>query len=167
MNGQPLPVEHGFPARLIVPGLYGYVSATKWLAKLRVTRFADESGFWIGQGWSVDGTIQAATRIDKPRSGNQVKAGAIVVAGRAWHQHAGVRGVQVSVDGGPWADATVASDLGSDAWRLWSYNWTASAGAHRISARMVDANGAVQTSQVAPTFPGAATGWQTIDVTAV
>lgn len=164
MNGVPLPVEHGFPARLIVPGLYGYVSATKWLTLLRATTFAAESGFWVHQGWSQDGRTMAASRIDTPKQGAQLAAGPVTIAGRAWHQHAGVSGVQVSIDSGNWRDAAVATDLGSDAWRLWSFEWQATPGQHSLEVRMIDASGQPQTGSVAPTFPGAATGYHRIDV---
>jgi DMSO/TMAO reductase YedYZ molybdopterin-dependent catalytic subunit len=165
MNGEALPVPHGFPARLVVPGLYGYVSATKWLSRIRLTTFAAESPFWVQQGWSADGRVSAASRIDLPHSGAKVSAGTVVVAGRAWRQHTGVKGVQISIDNGPWHDAAVAGDMGVDAWRLWTYNWTAMPGSHQLAVRMVDDVGAMQTGQQLPVFPGASQGWHTISVT--
>jgi DMSO/TMAO reductase YedYZ molybdopterin-dependent catalytic subunit len=164
MNGEPLPVEHGFPARLVVPGLYGYVSATKWLTQIQLTALG-EPGYWVQLGWSPDGRISAASRIDRPGSGDQLPAGQVVVAGRAWHQHVGVGGVQVQVDNGPWQTATLADGMGTNAWRLWSYVWTATPGAHRLQVRMLDPDGSVQSSVVRPVFPGASSGLDSISVT--
>ena len=165
MNGEALPVEHGFPARLVVPGLYGYVSATKWLTTIRLTSFAEDVGFWVQRGWLSDGRIQSASRIDRPTGGNGIAVGHYVVAGRAWHQHAGVGQVQVQVDAGPWQEATLADSMGIDAWRLWSLPWQATSGSHQLRVRMVDLAGQVQPGIDAPTFPGAASGWHTINVT--
>ncbi|MEO6821437.1 MAG: molybdopterin-dependent oxidoreductase, partial [Candidatus Nanopelagicales bacterium] len=164
MNGQPLPVEHGFPARLIVPGLYGYVSATKWLTNITLTTL-DDVGYWAGLGWSADGRIVAASRIDRPNNDDTVPAGTVVVAGRAWHQHVGVGAVQVQVDSGPWQDATLADGMGTNAWRLWSYRWAAVSGQHQLKVRMIDPDGSVQSSLVRSVFPGASSGLDTIAVT--
>jgi DMSO/TMAO reductase YedYZ molybdopterin-dependent catalytic subunit len=164
MNGEPLPVRHGFPARLVVPGLYGYVSATKWLREIRLTTLAADVPFWLQRGWAEDGTIEAASRIDVPRSGTRVAAGTVAVGGRAWHQHTGVGTVDVSVDGGPWEAATLAAPIGTDAWRLWSWQWQATAGTHELRVRMHDLDGTPQDSAVRPVFPGASSGLHTITV---
>jgi DMSO/TMAO reductase YedYZ molybdopterin-dependent catalytic subunit len=164
MNGEPLPVKHGFPARLVVPGLYGYVSATKWLAEIRLTTFNRETPFWLSRGWAADGTIEAASRIDVPRDGVRVPAGRVAVGGRAWHQHAGVGSVQVSVDGGLWVDARLASPIGIDSWQLWSWQWDAVPGRHTLRVRMVGLDGSPQVETERPVFPGAASGLHIITV---
>ncbi len=164
MNGEVLPIAHGFPVRLVVPGLYGYVSATKWLRRIRLTTMAAESPFWIQQGWSADGRVSSASRIDVPRAGVALTAGRIVVAGRAWHQHTGVGGVEVKIDGADWQPATLAAGMGTDAWRLWSLGWDAKPGRHQLTVRMLDANGAVQSGTSYPVFPGASSGWHQINV---
>ena len=164
MNGEPLPVRHGFPARLVVPGLYGYVSATKWLREIRLTTLAADTPFWLQRGWAEDGTIEAASRIDVPRTGTRISAGTVAVGGRAWHQHTGVGSVDVSVDGGPWERATLAAPIGTDAWRLWSWQWQATSGTHELRVRMHDLDGTPQDSAVRPVFPGASSGLHTITV---
>ncbi|MEI7779995.1 MAG: molybdopterin-dependent oxidoreductase [Actinomycetes bacterium] len=162
MNGEVLPIAHGFPARLVVPGLYGYVSATKWLRRIRLTTMAAESPFWIQQGWSPDGRVTAAARIDVPRAGVALKSGPTVVAGRAWHQHTGVGGVEVQIDTGPWQPATLAAGMGTDAWRLWTLSWNATPGQHRLTVRMIDPGGAVQSGNTFGVFPGPSSGWHQI-----
>ena len=164
MNGEPLPIIHGFPARLVVPGLYGYVSATKWLQEIRLTTFAAETGFWIPRGWVADGTIEAASRIDTPLNRATLAAGNVVVAGRAWHQQVPIGGVEVSVDDGPWLQAVLAADMGIDTWRLWQFNWSATVGSHTLRVRMFDRDGRVQSSAVKRPGPGAASGYQSISV---
>ena len=128
MNGQALPFEHGFPARLVVPGLYGYVSATKWVTELKVTRFSADEGYWTPRGWSAKGPIKTASRIDVPRAGRGVKAGTVAVAGVAWAQHRGISKVEVQVDDGPWQQATLAAEPTVDAWRQWVLMWAATPG---------------------------------------
>ncbi len=164
MNGEPLPAKHGFPARLVVPGLYGYVSATKWLSQIRLTTLADDVPFWLGRGWSADGTVEAASRIDVPRDGVAVATGRVDVGGRAWHQHAAVGTVEISVDGGDWQRVTLADSMGTDCWRLWSWSWDAAVGTHELRVRMIDDNGTLQDAAERPTFPGAASGLHTIKV---
>ncbi|WP_407318357.1 molybdopterin-dependent oxidoreductase [Isoptericola halotolerans] len=163
MNGEPLPEQHGFPARLVVPGLYGYVSATKWVTELKVTRFADDEGYWTPRGWTALGPVKLQSRIDVPRGGS-VTAGEVVVAGVAWAQHTGIDAVEVSVDDGPWQTAEVADTVGPDTWRQWRYVWDAPAGDHTIAVRATDAEGQVQTSDEAPPAPDGATGWHTVQV---
>ena len=128
MNGEPLPVEHGFPVRMVVPGLYGYVSATKWVVDLKVTTFAADVAYWTPRGWSERGPIKTASRIDVPASGERVKAGTVAVAGVAWAQHRGIRAVEVQVDDGPWQPARLAAEPTVDAWRQWVFEWDASQG---------------------------------------
>ncbi|MDM4762824.1 molybdopterin-dependent oxidoreductase [Galbitalea sp. SE-J8] len=165
MNGEPLPIEHGFPARLVVPGLYGYVSATKWVTELRVTRFADDEGYWTPRGWSARGPVKTGSRIDVPRAGRRVAAGTVAVAGVAWAQHTGIAKVEVQVDDGEWREATLASVVTVDSWLQWSIAWRATPGAHTIRVRATDATGATQPESPAPPAPDGATGWHGIDVT--
>lgn len=165
MNGEPLPIAHGFPVRMVVPGLYGYVSATKWVTDLEVTRFSDAQGYWTPRGWSERGPIKLASRIDVPRRGSAVTAGDTVIAGVAWQQHVGVRGVQVQIDGGDWQDATLATAISADTWVQWSLPWRATAGQHTIVARAIGVDGQPQTQSVAPPAPDGATGWPRVSVT--
>jgi DMSO/TMAO reductase YedYZ molybdopterin-dependent catalytic subunit len=164
MNGDPLPAAHGFPLRLVVPGLYGYVSATKWLTSIRLTTIEDDTPFWVARQWSPDGRIEAASRIDVPADGTTLAAGAVVVAGRAWHQHAGVGSVELSIDGGPWVDAELAPSLGLDSWRLWTARWTASPGTHELRVRMLDSAGRPQSDERHDVFPGASSGLHSVTV---
>ncbi len=164
MNGEPLPVEHGFPVRVVVPGLYGYVSATKWIAELEVTRFADFDAYWVPRGWSALGPIKTESRIDTPGDGASKGAGQIVVAGVAWAQHRGISKVEVRVDSDEWHVATLYDVPSVDTWRQWSWTWDASAGSHRLQVRATDNAGETQTSQVAGEAPDGATGYHTINV---
>ncbi|MCS5735949.1 molybdopterin-dependent oxidoreductase [Herbiconiux daphne] len=164
MNGEPLPVEHGFPVRMVVAGLYGYVSATKWVIDLRVTRFADAQGYWTPRGWSALGPIKTESRIDVPRAGATVAAGTVAVAGVAWAQHTGVAKVEVRVDDGDWAEARLADTTGIDTWVQWVFEWDAPAGNHTLAVRATDESGYTQTADQAPPAPDGATGWDTISV---
>lgn len=164
MNGEPLPEAHGFPVRLVVPGLYGYVSATKWLVDLEVTTFAERSAYWTVRGWAERGPVKVSSRVEVPRAGARVDAGRVVVAGTAWAQHVGVTGVEVQVDDGPWQDATLAAEASVDTWRQWTWTWDdAAAGRHvlRCRARTPDE---VQTGEEAPPAPDGATGWHEIEI---
>ncbi len=163
MNGEPLPVEHGFPVRMVVPGLYGYVSATKWVVKMKVTTFDKDRGYWTPLGWSALGPIKIASRIDTPRK-SEAGAGPVVVAGVAWAQHLGISKVEVRVDQGGWQPAALAETVGPDTWRQWKFDWDAAVGDHTLSVRATDANGNVQTEDDAPPEPDGATGWHTINV---
>jgi DMSO/TMAO reductase YedYZ molybdopterin-dependent catalytic subunit len=165
MNGAPLPVAHGFPARMIVPGLYGYVSATKWVTDINVTTFAAEQGYWVQQGWTQRGPIKTQSRIDVPNGTSPLKAGHIVVAGVAWAQHRGVAAVEVRVDGGAWQEARLATVPGIDTWRQWVWDWDAAAGSHLLEVRATDATGYTQTGAQANIFPDGATGWHSVQVT--
>ncbi len=164
MNGEPLPVEHGFPARLVVPGLYGYVSATKWLTEIELTTLEAFDAYWIPRGWAKFGPVKTQSRIDVPRSGATVAAGEVAVAGVAWAQGRGVADVEVQVDDGPWAPARLAGVLNDDTWRQWAWSWQATPGRHLLRVRATDDRGETQTSAVAPPAPDGATGWHTVSV---
>lgn len=166
MNGAPLPLVHGFPARLIVPGLYGYVSATKWLEELKVTTFAADTGYWVPLGWSARGPIKTASRIDVPRSGAKTAAGPVTVAGVAWAPERGISAVQVQLDGGPWKESKLAVALNKDTWVQWEAALELSAGNHALKVRAVDGSGAVQSGAEAPPAPDGATGYHTVQFTA-
>ena len=164
MNGQPLPAEHGFPVRMVVPGLYGYVSATKWITELEVTRFDRASAYWTERGWSERGPVKLQSRIDVPRRGEGLSPGETVIAGVAWQQHVGVSKVEVQVDGGEWRQATLATAISDDTWVQWSIPWTAERGSHAIRCRATNAHGETQTSTDAWPAPDGATGWQQLNV---
>ncbi|MGP4058639.1 molybdopterin-dependent oxidoreductase [Mycobacterium sp. 4D054] len=163
MNGEPLPTEHGYPARLVVPGLYGYVSATKWVTDLEVTRFDRAQAYWTRLGWSARGPIKTASRIDVPRAGQDVPVGPVTFGGVAWAQNRGVRAVEVQIDDGQWQPATLGEAYSGDTWRLWSFPWDArEPGFHRITVRATDNAGYTQTSERADPVPDGATGWHSI-----
>jgi DMSO/TMAO reductase YedYZ molybdopterin-dependent catalytic subunit len=164
MNGEPLPPEHGYPVRMIVPGLYGYVSATKWVVELEVTRFADAQAYWTQRGWSARGPIKVESRIDVPQQGTSVKAGQVVIAGVAWHQHTGIQKVEVQVDDGVWSEATLAAPISTDTWVQWTWTWDAPAGNHTLRVRATDAAGQTQTSAIADTVPDGATGYHEVSL---
>ena len=147
MNGQPLPVAHGFPARMVVPGLYGYVSATKWVTRLTLTTFARQQAYWTQRGYSAQAPIKTESRIDVPKPLAQVKAGRVTVAGVAWAPAKGIAEVEVSADNGPWQQATLAAAGGIDTWRQWMWAWDAKPGLHQLRVRATDNSGATQTPQ--------------------
>jgi DMSO/TMAO reductase YedYZ molybdopterin-dependent catalytic subunit len=161
MNGVALPLEHGFPARLVVPGLYGYVSATKWLHKIELTTWDAEEGFWVPRGWARDAPIKTQSRIDVPRDGEKVAAGATKIAGIAWAQYRGVDRVEVRIDDGQWQEARLGHDVSDDAWRQWVLDWDATPGKYTIQVRATDKDGDTQTADVAPPDPDGATGYHT------
>jgi DMSO/TMAO reductase YedYZ molybdopterin-dependent catalytic subunit len=163
MNGTALPTEHGFPARLVVPGLYGYVSACKWVVDIEVTTFAKAVGYWVPLGWSQQAPIKTESRIDVPGSGT-AKAGKVPVAGVAWAQHKGIEAVEVRIDNGPWSEATLAGVPDLDTWRQWVYEWDATAGQHLIEARATDKTGYTQTSLSEPVAPNGASGYPSVQV---
>jgi len=164
MNGEPLPLTHGFPVRMVVPGLYGYVSATKWLVDLELTTFGAFDPYWIERGWARQAPIKTESRIDTPRDGAKARIGEVVVAGIAWAQHRGIERVEVQVDGGAWAGAELAQEDTVDTWRQWIYRWDASAGDHTVAVRATDATGDLQDATPVPPFPNGATGDHTIAV---
>ena len=159
MNGEPLPVRHGFPARLIVAGLYGYVSATKWLAAVEVTRWDDFDGYWIPRGWAKEGPIKTMSRIDVPRPGADLAEGPVTVGGVAWAPTRGIARVEVQVDEGDWQECELGRVQSNDTWVQWRYRWQAEPGEHRIAVRATDGTGEVQTSEVASPAPDGASGW--------
>ena len=170
MNDAPLPTEHGYPARLVVPGLYGYVSATKWVVDLEVTKFDLAQAYWTKLGWSARGPIKTQSRIDVPRDGQDVDRGPVTFGGVAWAQNRGVRAVEVRIDGpngqGQWQPAELGAAYSNETWRLWSLPWQATeSGRHEISVRATDGTGAVQTSQQAGVVPDGATGWHSVSFT--
>ena len=166
MNGTALPVEHGFPVRMVVPGLYGYVSACKWITDINVTTWADRA-YWAepGQGWAQQAPIKTESRIDVPSGNAVLKPGRTPVAGVAWAQHKGLDAVEVRVDGGPWHEARLAAVPDIDCWRQWVWEWDATPGTHQISARATDATGYTQTATQAPPPPNGASGYPVISVT--
>ncbi|NYD79358.1 molybdopterin-dependent oxidoreductase [Arthrobacter cupressi] len=166
MNGEPLPLEHGFPVRMIVPGLYGYVSATKWLTELKVTRFADDAGYWTPRGWSALGPIKTQSRIDVPRPGATVTPGRVQFGGVAWAQHRGIAKVELRVDRGPWQQADLAPGISKDTWVQWRSGLDLGPGQHEIQVRATDSGGTPQPEQRTPPAPDGATGYHTVTVTA-
>ena len=166
MNGEPLPVEHGFPVRMVVPGLYGYVSACKWITDMEVTTWDTRTSYWELRGWAQEAPIRTQSRIDVPRAEASVPAGRVVVAGTAWAQHVGVAGVQVRADGGRWQQAELSTEVGLDTWRMWRATVDLAPGRHQLQVRAGDRSGYVQTPQLRDTIPDGATGWHTIAVTA-
>jgi DMSO/TMAO reductase YedYZ molybdopterin-dependent catalytic subunit len=164
MNGDPLPPEHGFPARLIVPGLYGYVSATKWLARIGLTTLEAFDGYWVPLGWAKEAPILTQSRIDVPRQGTRVKAGRVPIAGVAWAPDRGISRVEVQVDDQPWAEAELSVPISDATWVQWLYRWDATTGNHVLSVRATDGTGQVQTAQVTRPAPDGARGHHTVGV---
>lgn len=166
MNGSPLPIEHGFPVRTVVPGLYGYVSATKWVVDMEVTRFADVDAYWTQRGWGERGPVKTASRIDVPRSGSTVAAGPVRVGGVAWHQHTGISAVEVSLDGGPWQPMELGRVPSADTWVQWGGTVDVGPGDHLVRVRATDADGVVQTPVERDVLPDGATGHDVVDFSA-
>jgi len=164
MNGEPLPIEHGFPVRQVVPGLYGFVSATKWVVEWEVTRFDRFSAYWTDRGWSEQAPVKTQSRIDTPRSGADLDAGTVTIGGVAWAQHRGIERVEVRVDDGEWLPARLAADPSIDTWVQWVVEWEAEPGDHVLAVRATDSTGETQTEAEADVVPDGATGWHTIDV---
>ncbi|WP_353815121.1 molybdopterin-dependent oxidoreductase [Agromyces sp. SYSU T00266] len=160
MNGEPLPLEHGFPVRMVVPGLYGYVSATKWLVGLTVTTFADDEAYWTPRGYSAEAPIKLSSRIDTPKPGRPVPAGRVVIAGMAWAQTVGIDRVEVRIDDADWRPATLSTPINADTWVQWMLEWDAAPGTHYATVRAVDRDGRVQVEERAPIAPDGSTGWQ-------
>ncbi len=165
MNGEPLPLEHGFPVRMVTPGLYGYVSATKWLVDLEVTRFADFKAYWTTRGYSARAPIKLSSRIDVPASFARLKAGDVTVAGVAWAQDRGIEKVEVRVGDGDWSEAELAEPDSDDTWRPWRWTWAAQTGPHRLEVRATDSTGETQASERVPIAPDGSTGWHNVTVT--
>ena len=166
MNGEPLPRDHGFPARLIVPGLYGFIGATKWVSRLTLTTYDRRPAYWTRQGWATHAPIKIASRIDLPRDGAQLDAGDAIVGGIAWaHTNDGVAKIQVRVDDGRWQDAHLGPTGGANYWRQWFLRWPAKRGVHRLAVRAIGADGTVQTGRRMEPFPEGATGYDSVTVT--
>lgn len=165
MNGAPLPREHGFPARLVTPGLYGFVGATKWLTRMTVTRYDAASAYWTDRDWATDGRVRTQARIDTPRALRRIGPGRTVIGGVAWAQRRGISRVEVRVDDGDWQRATLGTEADVDCWRQWFLPWDATPGRHDLTVRATDGTGEVQTRQEATPFPAGATGWHSIAVT--
>jgi DMSO/TMAO reductase YedYZ molybdopterin-dependent catalytic subunit len=164
MNGQALPIVHGFPVRMVVPGLYGYVSATKWVTDIEITTFASARGFWAQRGWSQQGPIKTESRIDVPVAGASLAPGRAQVAGVAWAQHKGIAAVEVRVNGGPWHEARLAAVPGIDTWRQWVWEWPAAPGNYLLEARATDETGYTQTAVQAQPQPNGASGYPSAQV---
>lgn len=167
MNGTALPPEHGFPVRMVVPGLYGYVSGTKWLTDMEVTTFAAAHGYWYRRGWAEQAPIKTESRIDRPRAAGSVPAGPFTCAGVAWSQPVGISKVEVRVDGEPWQAAELSTEVNGRTWRMWRIQVQLSPGQHTVQTRATDRNGVTQTPVIADTVPNGASGWPTTTVTAV
>jgi DMSO/TMAO reductase YedYZ molybdopterin-dependent catalytic subunit len=165
MNGESLPLEHGFPVRMLTPGLFGYAGACKWVTELEVTTFDKFDAYWVKRGWSPRGTVKTASRIDKPAPFARPAAGPVTVAGVAWAQRRGIAAVEISVDGGAWTKAELLPVPSIDTWVQWRYTWPATSGPHSIAVRATDKTGAVQPQTRKTPFPDGATGWHTITVT--
>ncbi|MGI8938488.1 MAG: molybdopterin-dependent oxidoreductase [Iamia sp.] len=165
MNGKPLPRAHGFPARLVISGLYGYVSATKWIEEIRLTTLEDEDGYWIPRGWAKDGPVKTQSRIDVPRRGRDLRAGPQPVAGVAWAPSRGISKVEVRVDRGPWQEAELGPVTSDDTWVQWIWEWDAPAGDHEIDVRATDGEGDTQTEERTRVDPDGASGWHSRTVT--
>ncbi len=165
LDGRPLPAERGFPARLLTPGLYGFVGATKWLTRLTATTYADDQAYWTRRGWATDAPVKTQTRIDTPQGLRTYDPGEIAVGGVAWSQaNGGISGVQVRVDDGPWQDARLGPDAGPVYWRQWVWRWNAASGRHTLTARATDGTGRTQTADRADPFPDGASGYHSIVV---
>jgi DMSO/TMAO reductase YedYZ molybdopterin-dependent catalytic subunit len=164
MNGEPLPAVHGFPARLIVAGLYGYVSATKWLDQIGLVPFDDFDGYWVDLGWSKEGPIKLASRIDVPASGATIDPGRQAIAGVAWQPDVGISKVEVQVDDGTWQTATLGDAVSDNTWVQWYLPWEATSGKHTVKVRATNAKGELQTADRADPAPNGATGYHTRSV---
>jgi DMSO/TMAO reductase YedYZ molybdopterin-dependent catalytic subunit len=164
MNGEPLPYAHGFPARLVVSGLYGYVSATKWLEQIELTTLEAFDAYWIPRGWAKQAPIKTQSRIDVPAFGSSLQAGPQSIAGVAWAPNRGIARVEVQVDEGPWQEAGLSQPLTEDAWVQWVFEWQAPPGGHVLRVRATDGTGQTQTEERVPPRPDGATGYHTISV---
>lgn len=167
MNGEPLPARHGYPARLVIPGIYGYVSAVKWLEEIKLTTFAEDEGYWIPRGWATIAPIKTSSRIDVVGTRGRIEtivAGKTPIAGVAWAQHTGIDKVEVQIDEGPWLTATLAAEGGIDTWRQWKYHWDATPGRHTVAVRATDRTGFTQSADRVEIAPDGAEGYHTIAI---
>lgn len=165
MNGEPLPFTHGFPVRMLVPGLYGYVSACKWIEDIELTTFDAYDAYWVKRKWAREAPIKTQSRIDTPKPFGRPEAGTVMVAGVAWAQHRGIEKVEIRVDDGPWRPAQLAEQSTVDTWRQWSYPWRATPGGHTLTVRATDGTGETQTEERTGTVPDGASGWHSVVVT--
>ncbi|MEU2825190.1 molybdopterin-dependent oxidoreductase [Streptomyces bacillaris] len=165
MNGEPLPFTHGFPVRMLVPGLYGYVSACKWIEDIELTTFDAYDAYWVKRKWAREAPIKTQSRIDTPKPFGRPEAGTVMVAGVAWAQHRGIEKVEIRVDDGPWRPAQLAEQTTVDTWRQWSYPWRATPGGHTLTVRATDGTGETQTEERTGTVPDGASGWHSVVVT--
>jgi hypothetical protein len=166
MNGEPLPYTNGFPARLVVPGYFGFVSAAKWVEHIDVTTWDDHDSYWVRLGWAKHAPVETQSRIDAPRDRMSFPAGQRMIAGVAWAPFLGISRVEVRVDDGPWIDAELSEPLGAATWVQWRTPWDASPGEHTISVRATDGDGVTQTATERRPVPSGATGHHTIQVRA-
>jgi DMSO/TMAO reductase YedYZ molybdopterin-dependent catalytic subunit len=165
MNGEVLPREHGFPARIVIPGLYGFISATKWVTKLTLTTYDDKQAYWTERDWATDAPIKISSRIDTPKPLADLDQGEVIIGGVAWaQQNGGVAKVQVRIDGDAWQDAELGPSAGNDYWRQWFYRWDAGSGSHNIAARVIDGDGNEQSTARANPFPEGSSGIQELIV---
>ncbi|MGW8889538.1 molybdopterin-dependent oxidoreductase [Streptomyces sp. NPDC055749] len=165
MNGEPLSFIHGFPVRMVVPGLYGYVSACKWIEDIELTTFDDYDPYWVKRKWARKAPIKTQSRIDTPKPFARPEAGTVMVAGVAWAQHRGIDRVEIRIDDGPWRPADLAAQDTVDTWRQWSFPWKATPGGHTLTVRATDRTGEVQTEERTRTVPDGASGWHSVVVT--
>ncbi|MEJ7795235.1 MAG: molybdopterin-dependent oxidoreductase [Nocardioides sp.] len=162
MNGEALPHEHGFPVRMVVPGLYGYVSACKWITRMTITTYDEQEAYWTERDWAIDAPIKISSRIDTPKSFEEIDSGDTFIAGVAWAQDRGIEKVEVQIDGGDWQETKLGPSAGVDYWRQWYLPWNAESGQHTLTVRAVDQEGTVQTPAKAMPFPNGSSGYQTI-----
>ena len=166
MNGEALPREHGFPARMVVPGLYGFISATKWITRITLTTYAEQDAYWTQRNWATDAPIKVSSRIDTPKPLSTIDAGRTVIGGVAWAQHrGGLEKVEVRIDGGAWQEARLGPSGGQDYWRQWYLPWTAEPGQHSLAVRAGTGDGDTQTAARATPFPNGSSGVQEVVVT--
>jgi DMSO/TMAO reductase YedYZ molybdopterin-dependent catalytic subunit len=165
MNGEPLPREHGFPVRLVTPGLYGFVGSTKWLEKLTLTTYDAREAYWTRRKWAIDAPIKLSSRVDTPRPLSTIKSGQVVIGGVAWAQPDGVEKVEVRLDRGDWQEARLGPSGGVEYWRQWYLPWKAASGSHQIAVRATNRKGETQTTDRATAFPDGSTGIQEVVVT--
>lgn len=167
MNGEPLPAEHGYPARIIVPGLYGYVSAVKWLSRIELTRFDEQVGYWVPRGWAARAPMKVASRIDTPKEDASTAAGSKTISGVAWSSNVGIAQVEVQVDAGPWLPATLGPQLAQSTWRQWWLPWEATVGTHTLTVRATDEAGQLQSKTPVDAMPNGAEGLHSVRIEVV